>query len=838
MVTPEGRVKIMDFGLAKLKGATKLTSTGSTLGTVAYMSPEQAQAMEVDQRSDIFSFGVVLYEMITGHLPFGGDHEAAVVYSIVNETPEPLARYKSNVPEGLQRIVEKALIKDREERYQHIDGVLADLRHGKRTMEYATAGRIPSKVTAPKPKRSRLPVIIPAAIIILAVVLFFIFKPFQIKIGFQPEAIAQENSLAIMYFENLADREDEDRLGEIVTNLLITDLSESQYVRVVSSQRLYDILKLLGREGVKIIDREVATEVANRANAKYMLLGNILQVEPNVVLTSQLVEVAGGKVLASQRITGGPGEQVFSLVDRLTVEVKKDLSLPQEAQHERDPQIADVTTSSPQAYRHYVEGVDLFYKAYRTEALNSFRKALEYDSTFAMAYYRLAMLGDEQEKALIAKAAKFSDGLSRKEKLYIKHMEHVIAGNFHQAIAELERITERYPDEKEAFLWSGYYYGNYLSDDKQAVQRLSKAIEIDPLYKIAYNMLAYMYNDLGDFDKSIWAINKYISLAPDEANPYDSRGDLYAYNGKLDSAIESYEKALEIKPDFFMSQEKLGHIYLFKRDYAEAERYYQKLASGDQKLPRSMGRTFLALIPLHQGKFDEALEILDHGLAADRMERSNDWQEDKHFLKATIYREKKDLQRAVAEIERTVEVSMEASPDYTNLWRTYHVQFLAQAGEFEKGGEVAEILKEHVEDTDYTTRFFYWFARAFIEQARGDHEKAIAYLENKDASRKVTRYYLRHMLARMYLESGRLAESVDMFERTLLRYSRSRAIEVIAAVKTHYYLGQAYERSGWTDKAVEQYEIFLDIWKDADEGIAEVEQAKQRVVALRITSAD
>jgi len=444
------------------------------------------------------------------------------------------------------------------------------------------------------------------------------------------------------------------------------------------------------------------------------------------------------------------------------------------------------------------------------------------------------MLGDDEQKELIAKAAKYSNRVSRKEKLYIKHMEAVVAGNYKQAIDELEKITERYPDEKEAFLWSGYYYRIYLSDDDKAVRQISKAIEIDPLFKLAYNMLAYCYHDLGDFEKSIWAINKYISLAPTEANPYDSRGDLYSYNGKIDKAIESYKKALEIKPNFFISQEKLGHMYLFKQEYTVAENYYQKLASSDEKLTRSMGRTFLALIPMYQGKLNEALEILDYGIAADRMEQAIDWQEDKHFLKAMVCRERKDLRMALVELEKAIEISIKASPDYTDLWRTYYVQFLAQVGDFEKAAMVAKILKEHIEDTDITGQFYYWFAMAYIEQSKSNPEGALAYFENKDASGLLSRFYFRYMLARMYLESGRLAESVEEFESALLRYSRSRALDAIASVKAHYYLGQAYERSGWTDKAIEQYEIFLVIWKDADEGIEEVEDARERLERLKV----
>jgi len=825
MLTPDGLVKIMDFGLAKLKGVTKLTKTGSTLGTLQYMSPEQAQGKEVDQRSDIFSFGVILYEMITGRLPFRGEHEPAIIYSICNEEPEPLARYKGNVPEGLQRIVGKTLEKDRNIRYQSVADIIADLKG----LQKETG--VSSVIVA---KKKILSFVVPASIIFLLVLIFLILKPFKFEMVPEKEAIAKENTLAIMYFENMVDREDKERLGEIVTNLLITDLSESEYMRVVSSQRLYDILKLLGREGEKKIDREVATRVATKAGARWMLLGNILQVEPQIILTSQLVDVGSGKVAASQRITGEVGEKIFSMVDKLTVEIKKDLSLPAVAQQEPDPSVADVTTHSPEAYRYYLEGVDHAFKYYSAEAEKSFRKALELDSTFAMAYFRLSQhAGTEDEyKRLVGKAVEYSDRASHKEKLYIKSLETQVSGNYKQTAKELKKLVERYPEEKEALYFIGNYYFNEL-DYEEALSYYNKIVEIDSLYKLAYNKLAYVYDELGDFDKSIWAINKYISIAPDEPNPYDTRGDLYAYNGKLDQAIESYKKALEIKPDFYMSLENLGNMYLFKREYVKAESCYQVVSSNPDKDTRSWGRTLLAYIPLYQGKFEEALEVLNNGIAADKMEQVEGAQILKFFMKAVIYREK-DLNLAVKETEKCLEIIHSFDPDDKFSWQHYYVLVLAENRDFEKAEQVTEALKKNIEEKDSTAKWMYWYAAGCIEFSKGNLEKSVANFERLvEADPYFPNWFL---LAKAYLASGRLGEAVAEFEKILSTYDSNRAFNTIRAVKAYYLLGLAYEKSGWNKKAIEQYEEFLEIWKNADPGIPEVEDAKKRLDKLRVES--
>jgi len=833
----DGRVRICDFGLAKARRDVTLTQAGSTLGTVAYMSPEQAEGKEVDQRSDIFSFGVVLYEMIAGQLPFKGEHDAALIHSIVSDSPEPLARYKTDVPEGLQRIVDKALAKDKKERYQHADDLLADLKREKRSLEQSKAVQAPAETGPTKPKKRLLPFVVPASIIFIVVLLLLILKPFQVEITPEKAAVAEENSLAIMYFENMVEKDDPERLGEIVTNLLITDLSESQYMNVVSSQRLYDILKLLGREGEKVIDRGVATEVATKARAKWMLLGNILQVEPEIILTSQLVDVASGKVAASQRIDGETGEKIFTMVDELTVEIKNDLSLPAAAQNEPDRPVADVTTHSPEAYRHYLEGVDYGFKFYFADAEKSLEKALEFDSTFVMAYYRLAGVSRSEARSLLAKAMTYVDKVSWKEAHYVKGAYAFHTGDYAKAIEECRNIIQRYPEEKEAFWTMGYIYTQHMQQPEEGIRHFNKAIEIDPLYKIAYNQLAYTYNEIGDFEKSIWAINKYISLAPDEANPYDSRADLYAYNGKLDQAIESYRKALEKKPDFRSTPLKLAHMYLFKREYAKAESCYKALASGSRKGTRSQGRTCLAYVPLYQGKFEEALEVLDDGMAADRMEGTEKGQNAyKHFLKASIYLEKKNPGLALKEAETCVDIFKEAYPDDPVNMRDLYTYILAESGKIAEAEEVARALKKDIEEKNPALMYSYWLASGAIERAKGNTETAITYVQRAGKEAPSPLFHIRFPLAKAYLESGKLGEAVAEFEKVLSRYDGMRALSTIWAVKAHYLLGLAYEKSGWSKKAIEQYEEFLDMWKEADPGIPEVEDAKQRLKALKVQS--
>ncbi len=832
MVNDDGVVKIMDFGLAKLKGVTKLTKEGTTLGTLQYMSPEQVLGKGVDRRSDIFSLGVVLFEMITGRLPFGGDDEAALINSILNETPEPLARYKADVPEGLQRIVDKALAKDKEERYQHADEVVADLKREKRGSALTETTRMSAAVVPGEPRKRLLHILVPVAAACVIALLIFVFEPFRIEMGPEKQAIAEENSLAIMYFENLADPEDTERTGKMVTALLITDLSESEYLEVVSRQRLFDILRALGKDDLKVIDASVASEVAEQAGVKWILTGNVFRTEPSIVLTSDISDAASGKITASQRVTGEPDEDIFAVVDRLSKAIRDDMALPEAAGAEIDRPVADVTTRSPEAYRYYTEGVDFLWKHYINEAEVYFRKSLEYDSTFAMANWALSYIMSEPEESnLMARAVRHSDKASDFERGYIGAMAARHSGDYRRAVEILTDLTERYPHDARAYLSLGVTHRNYLGEPEKAIPAFRRVLEIDPLSKETYNQLAYAYDDAGDLDNAIWAINEYIALAPDEANPYDSRGDLYAFNGRIAEALESYRKASDIKPLFSTPRE--GAMYLFKGEYARAESCFNALATSADRGDRSVGRMFLATVPMYRGRFEEALRILEDGVAADRLEQYlGSSAASKHRLMALIHIEMEEFAAAVEAGRQCMEGRAQARPNDPAYAAEFYISILCLTGKIDEAERLAAPrIALHAEHPEAATQSDFMIF-GLLEFAKGNTDEALRYLD-KSIDVGEPYLHLRAIAAEMAIEAGRLGEAVDLLEAALTRYDEVRAMTPTESVKAHYLLGLAYEGSGWKPKAIEQYETFLDIWKDADPGIPAVEDARRRLEGLK-----
>jgi serine/threonine protein kinase/Flp pilus assembly protein TadD len=853
MITTKGQVKIMDFGLAKVKGATKLTKAGSTLGTAAYMSPEQAQGEEVDHRSDIFSFGVVLYELLTANLPFRGEHQAAMMYSLINEEPQPVARFNNTVTPEVERIVAKALAKDRDDRYQHIDDMLADLRRERKNLEYARTGYIkttaavpipPIPPTPPSPKKS-FKYIYAAGAVVLVVVAALIFNPFNLQVSTQKtSAKPEKNSLAVMYFENIPDPEDKDHTGEMITNLLTTSLFQTRDLEVISRERLFDIQKELGQSDARNIAPAMATKIAQRAGVSMMLLGSILQKQPALAITYRLVEVQSGKILSTQRLSGFSPDNIFSLVDSLALLLKNDLNVTPAAMSEAKS-VASVTTTSPEAYRSYIEGVQLNEKYYSTEAKAAFNRAIELDSNFAMAYFGLATLALEPDAAMqrnaLVKALQLSDRVTEKERLAIQaEYAFNVENNGSKGNELLEESIRKYPHEQRAYiaLANSYWRQNQF---EEAIQISNRGLHNDPRDGELWNGLGYVYSLLGKRNEALSAVDHYLQLAPTLPNPYDSKGEIFAMFAEQDSAFYWYQKAVSFKSDF-PSIVKMGTIAAIRQDYPAAEKYFKQYGATSDRIVEAQAKNSLAFIPIRRGRLQEAELLLRRNLESFLAQQLQGPVNDIYYSFILLAYQRQDYPTM---LDYAQKYSVRADQSAAAIQFDHAILAMANLknGNTELYLKLMDEMKKDLPEGSTRRQAVYEYTLGAGLYEQGKYDAALEHF-GKTAQWLAPNRIPSLAVAVAHLKTGRMAEAIEELKRISMwvavdveQYTLSflPLLEnlLTASVKVHYWLGVAYEQQGQKNQAIKEYGTFLDIWKDADFKSLELSDAKARLAKLK-----
>src|SRR6266498_3585101 len=632
MLRPDGYAKVLDFGLAKLtepeSGDNEAqtdtsgmctdfeTRTGILIGTVTYMSPEQVRGQKVDGRSDLFSLGVVLYELITGHQPFGGETWHHTMVAITDSEPPPIARDVQAALPALQEIISRVLAKNCEQRYQTARALLADLEtlqaelaahaHIERIeAERAKAIQITDQTTAVITDRQSVDaneaardkvegaVLLPAhlnrrkltaaiaIVILVTAAAYFYFGP-----GFSSgePALTGKDTILLADFVNTTGDADFD--GTLKQGLMV-QLGQSPYLNIFPEERVRETLGLMERAHDEKITREVGREICQRRGIKVLLVGTIASLGRNYVITLEAVNSQSGEAIAHQQTEAEGKEQVLKALGRASTSLREKLGESLASIRKFDAPIEQATTASLEAFRDYTVGVELWRKGQYAQSVPALKRAIERDGEFALAYAQLGTsYRDLRNLALgnkyLERAYQLRNRVSERERLEISasFFRH-ITGELDKRIETTALLTQTYPQDQ-----SGYHlHGNSLmiaGEYEQAAEAYRAALRLDADFALSRAYLALALIGLNRFDEAQEVIEQGLARRLDSSG-FHNRLYLIAF---LRGDVEAARRQIEWfagRPDEYQIREIQARSFAFagrRREASETFAQAAELAGG------------------------------------------------------------------------------------------------------------------------------------------------------------------------------------------------------------------------------------------------------------------
>ncbi len=635
LINEDGEPKILDFGMAKPLPSVQLgdeggdtdtvsqqlTKAGKIVGTVSYMSPEQARGETIDLRSDIFSFGVLLYHMSTGEFPFAGSTNVSTLAKILEVRQESPRLKNASVPPELERIIEKCLQKNSSDRYQDTRDLVVDLRNLRRQFDSGITDSVSTVSEAATAAgrardfsiRASWKAVAGIAVIVLVVAAALVgILDRSAGTGGGPALRAGENSLAILAFENKTGDTELDWLETGLPEILLTDLSQTQAITLIGRQRLEDYLYREKGRDVDSYSRAEMLDAARALGAVNLLSGSLYKLGDNIRIDARLEEIGSGKIIMGTKVVG---KDAFALVDSLTRKIAERLNLSQAAM--ASVSVSQLTSSSPEAYRLYHEGLEYFNLELYEEAVEKLNSALAIDPGFALAYMRMGIADafrgrPQQSSGNFSLAREHSSRMPVRDRSLLDiYCGFWLDQRFDESFAKLKSYVENYPDDKEArtiYALATFQF-SYARDSLVAFAHLDTVLQEDPRYQLALSEYAEMYERLDNLDKAIEFVSRIREYHPKSPGPYLRLASLYLEQQKVDDAIEAYEEALSRFPANFIATIRLGNLYIRKRNFGRSREYLEQIAShyGDDPFRMEDYNHGLANLTNWSGKFRTSL---------------------------------------------------------------------------------------------------------------------------------------------------------------------------------------------------------------------------------------
>jgi len=814
MVRNDGLVKILDFGIAKLSKAptllhttgarsSVLTQPGMLIGTVAYMSPEQATGKELDPRTDLFSFGVVLYEMATGATPFPGETAGAVIERMLTQPPIHLPQLTPDIPTELEDIITKSLQKDRTSRYQQAAEMRSDLQQLKQASDSHMQPSVLAGKTATARIRGRLSWISVATIVLAVALIAGYF------VSHRPIKLADKDTIVLIDFSNSTG---DPVFNDTLKTALSIALNQSPFLNVLSDNKVMTTLKLMTRPPDTKLTPDVARELCQRAGSKAYVAGSIATLGSQYVLGLKAVSCQSGDVLAQEQVTAPAKEKVLNAVGHAAAKLRAKLGESLASVQKFDVPLAEFTTSSLEALKAFSLGARAQREKSQAAAIPHFQRAIQLDPNFAIGY------------SAVGNAYNGSGEAERAREYYIKAFE-----------------LREHASEQERLRITADYYFNVTGELERAAQTYEELIESYPRKSPAYNSLGLTYAALGKYKKAVDAYGQAMPLDSDNLVPYANLSTSLLALQRFDEARQTIQQAQSRKWDDSGFHESLYALAFLGSDssaLAEQQKWY-----AGQPDAENFGLSLASDTEAYGGRLGKARELtkrsVESAIHADSRDTGAIWQENAALREAAFGNAAKAKQAAADGLRLTPtsqSAAVEAALAYAMVGDTAHAESMAQNlnNRFPLDTQVQSLWLPAIRAKVLLDRKNPSAAIGSLRAAIPVELGEISFVAN------ISCLYPTYIRGEAHLAAGHGKEAAAEFQKILdhnglvwncwtgalahLGLARANALQA----------GTAQDRDADARvRALAAYQDFLTLWKDADPDIPVLKQAKGEYAKLQ-----